>query len=66
MITQHDQNQLKQKGIAVEQLEKQLNDFKTGFPFLKLEAAAAIPIPNPQSPIPNPQSPIKSADLINE
>jgi hypothetical protein len=42
MITQQDQKQLEQKGITAEQLEKQLNDFKTGFPFLKLEAAAAI------------------------
>ena len=42
MITQQDLKQLEQKGITVEQLEKQLNDFKTGFPFLKLEAAAAI------------------------
>ena len=31
-----------QKGISEAQIERQLGEFKTGFPFLKLEAAAAI------------------------
>ena len=34
--------QIAQKGITKEQIENQLNEFKTGFPFLKLEAAAGI------------------------
>ena len=34
--------QIAQKGITPEQIENQLNEFKTGFPFLKLEAAAGI------------------------
>ncbi len=42
MLTQQDLKQLAQKGISEQQIENQLNQFKTGFPFLKLEAAAAI------------------------
>lgn len=42
MFTEQDIKQLASKGITVAQAEKQLNDFKTGFPFLKLKAAAAI------------------------
>ena len=42
MLTQQDLKQLAQKGIAEQQIETQLGQFKTGFPFLKLEAAAAI------------------------
>ena len=42
MLTQQDLKQLAQKGISEQQIEKQLGQFKTGFPFLKLEAAAAI------------------------
>ncbi len=42
MLSQQDQNQLAAKGISEEKLNKQLESFKTGFPFLKLEAAAAI------------------------
>ena len=34
--------QIAEKGITPEQIENQLNEFKTGFPFLKLEAAAGI------------------------
>ena len=41
MLTQQDLKQLAQKGISEQQIEKQLGQFKTGFPFLKLEAAAA-------------------------
>jgi len=41
-LSQQDQNQLAQKGISLQQVERQLGEFKTGFPFLKLEAAAAI------------------------
>ena len=42
MLTQQDIKQLAQKGISEQQIETQLGQFKTGFPFLKLEAAAAI------------------------
>ena len=42
MMTQQDLKQLAQKGISEQQIETQLGQFKTGFPFLKLEAAAAI------------------------
>jgi len=42
MLSQQDLKQLAQKGISEQQIENQLNQFKTGFPFLKLEAAAAI------------------------
>lgn len=42
MLSQQDQNQLAAKGISEEKLNKQLESFKTGFPFLKLEAAAAL------------------------
>ena len=42
MLTQQDLKQLAQKGISEQQIVTQLGQFKTGFPFLKLEAAAAI------------------------
>ena len=42
MLSQQDLKQLAQKGITVAQIERQLGEFKTGFPFLKLEGAAAI------------------------
>ena len=42
MLSQQDLKQLAQKGISEQQIERQLNEFKTGFPFLRLEAAAAI------------------------
>ena len=42
MLSQDDLRQLAQKGISEEQLNNQLEEFKTGFPFLKLEAAASI------------------------
>jgi hypothetical protein len=42
MLSQEDLKQIAQKGITQEQIENQLNEFKTGFPFLKLEAAASI------------------------
>ena len=35
MLTQQDLKQLAQKGIAEQQIETQLGQFKTGFPFLK-------------------------------
>ena len=42
MLSQQDLQQLASKGITEEKITNQLNEFKTGFPFLKLEAAAAI------------------------
>ena len=42
MLSEQDLKQIAQKGITPEQIENQLNEFKTGFPFLRLEAAASI------------------------
>lgn len=42
MLSEKDLKQLAQKGITEEQIKTQLDEFKTGFPFLKLEAAASI------------------------
>ena len=42
MITSADKAQLEAKGISEAQIEQQLKDFQTGFPFLKLAGAAAV------------------------
>ena len=42
MISKADQLYLSKKGISAEQVAEQLRTFKTGFPFLKIEAAATI------------------------
>ena len=42
MLTAADKAQLEAKGISEAQIEQQLKDFQTGFPFLKLAGAAAI------------------------
>jgi len=42
MITTQDQQLLSQKGISEKQIHQQLECFKNGFPYLKLEAAASI------------------------
>lgn len=42
MLSQKDLSQIALKGITEEQINTQLEEFKTGFPFLKLEAAAGI------------------------
>ena len=42
MLSQQDLKQIAQKGITQQQIENQLHEFTTGFPFLKLEAAAGI------------------------
>jgi len=42
MLSQNDLRQIAQRGISEEQIETQLKQFETGFPFLKLEAAAAV------------------------
>ncbi|MBQ2403565.1 MAG: DUF4301 family protein [Prevotella sp.] len=41
-LSEKDLQQISAKGISPEKLEQQLNDFKKGFPFLKLEGPAAI------------------------
>jgi len=42
MLTQQDLKQIAQRGISEEQIKTQLKEFETGFPFLRLEAAAAV------------------------
>lgn len=42
MITAQDKAQLEAKGISEAQIEQQLHDFQTGFPYLRLAAPAAI------------------------
>jgi len=42
MLTQQDLKQIAQRGISEEQINTQLKEFETGFPFLRLEAAAAV------------------------
>lgn len=42
MLSQEDLKQIALKGMTEEQINTQLEEFKTGFPFLKLEAAASI------------------------
>lgn len=42
MLSNQDLRQIAQKGISEEQINMQLDEFKTGFPFLRLEAAASI------------------------
>ncbi len=42
MLSQEDLKQINAKGISEKQIEAQLQSFKDGFPFLKLEAAASI------------------------
>ena len=42
MITTKDKELLAKKGITEEQIVEQLACFQTGFPFLKLDAAASI------------------------
>ena len=41
-MDQKDLQQLQAKGISQEKFEQQLAEFKTGFPFLKLEGSATI------------------------
>lgn len=41
-MNQQDLIQIKARGISEQQIEHQLDQIRTGFPFLKLEAAAAI------------------------
>ncbi|MCR4604018.1 MAG: DUF4301 family protein [Prevotella sp.] len=42
MLSENDLKQIAQRGISEEKIKTQLHQFETGFPFLKLEAAAAV------------------------
>ena len=42
MLQEKDLKQIAQRGISEEQVSHQLGQFKTGFPFLKLDGAASI------------------------
>lgn len=42
MFTQEDTIQLQEKGITLEQVQGQLQNFRQGFPYLRLQSAAAI------------------------
>ena len=42
MLSEKDLKQIAKKGISEEQINTQLEEFKTGFPYLKLKAAASI------------------------
>ena len=44
MLSPEDLKQIAEKGITEEQVATQLEEFKKGFPFLKLEAAAGIAV----------------------
>ncbi len=41
-LNENDLKQIAARGISAEQIENQLQQFETGFPFLRLEAAAAV------------------------
>ena len=42
MLTQADKQQIEGRGMTDAQVEHQLEQIRNGFPFLKLEAAAAV------------------------
>lgn len=42
MLTTEDKKQIEGRGMTVEQVEHQLKQIEQGFPFLKIEAAAAV------------------------
>ena len=42
MLSEKDLKQIAERGISKEQIETQLHQFETGFPFLRLEAAASV------------------------
>lgn len=42
MLSEQDLKQIASKGITEKQIEAQLDEFKTGFPFLRLKAAASV------------------------
>ena len=42
MLTENDLTTLKNRGITLEQLNDQLERFRTGFPYLRLEGSATV------------------------
>jgi hypothetical protein len=42
MLSADDKRQLAEKGISEQQIQTQLEQLRTGFPFLRLRSAAAI------------------------
>lgn len=42
MLTQEDRGHLKRKGISEEKFNRQIENFKAGFPFLKIKDAATV------------------------
>ena len=42
MLSQNDLKQIALKGITPEQIDVQMGEFRTGFPFLRLDAAASV------------------------
>ena len=42
MFTEHDLQQIKDHSLSVEQIERQLDAFKKGFPFLKLSVTDKV------------------------
>ena len=42
MLNTEDLKQLQEKGISEEVFNEQLKAFETGFPYLKIEASAAV------------------------
>ena len=42
MLTKQDELLLNSKGITLSDFEKQLANFRNGFPFLKIEGAATV------------------------
>ncbi|MDD6953221.1 MAG: DUF4301 family protein, partial [Prevotella sp.] len=41
MFTDQDKQQIEGRGMTLGQVEKQLHQFVTGFPYLKLQSAAS-------------------------
>ena len=42
MFTQEDLLQISRHGLSVEQVERQIENFRQGFPFLKVVRAASV------------------------
>ena len=42
MLTQEDREQIREKGISEEQIDRQLKCFEQGFPYLRLKEAASV------------------------
>ncbi|VAW15663.1 hypothetical protein MNBD_BACTEROID01-1632, partial [hydrothermal vent metagenome] len=42
MISEKDKSQISSRGSNLEKVKKQIEDFKKGFPYLKIEKAASV------------------------